>query len=30
VTALDAAGPPWWDAQEFARVAVPATLRAAD
>ena len=30
VTALDAAGPPWWDAREHARLSVPATLRAAD
>ena len=30
VTALNAAGPPWWDAQQFARLTVPPTLRAAD
>ncbi len=30
VTALDAAGPPWWDPREHARLAVPPTLRAAD
>jgi murein DD-endopeptidase MepM/ murein hydrolase activator NlpD len=30
VTALDAAGPPWWDAREHARLALPPTLRAAD
>ena len=30
VTALDVAGPPWWDARLHARLAVPPTLRAAD
>ncbi len=30
VTALDTAGPPWWDARQHARLAVPPTLRAAD
>ena len=30
VTALDAAGPPWWDARSHALLAVPATLQPAD
>jgi murein DD-endopeptidase MepM/ murein hydrolase activator NlpD len=30
ISALQAAGPPWWDARRHARLAVPATLRAAD
>ncbi len=30
ITALNEAGPPWWDAKQCARMAVPATLRAAD